>query len=189
MSMGAPRVVRVAGRQFVVAFVRRGSEVVAELEEADGTRRRLRLEAGRAGRLLLDGRPLEYALLRRDRKTFVLSAHGEEWPVEVLSAGEAALGPGAGEAAGRRTGSLVVRAPMPGRVLAVEVAEGDLVDAGTGLFVVEAMKMENEIRSPRAGRVARVAIKEGEPVELDQPLCELLVGPAGDGGGPAGGRS
>ncbi len=58
-----------------------------------------------------------------------------------------------------------VRAPMPGRIVAVHVKEGDEVEAGAPLVVVEAMKMENEIRAPRSGRIARVAVTPGASVE------------------------
>jgi biotin carboxyl carrier protein len=56
-------------------------------------------------------------------------------------------------------------APMPGRIVRALVAPGQAVDAGQGLVVMEAMKMENELRSPRAGRVAEVRAREGQTVE------------------------
>ncbi len=62
-------------------------------------------------------------------------------------------------------GELRIMAPMPGRVLRVLVKPGDDVEARQGLVVVEAMKMENEIRSPRAGRVKDVAVADGQSVE------------------------
>lgn len=63
-----------------------------------------------------------------------------------------------------------VRAPMPGRVLAVHVSAGDQVESGQGLVVVEAMKMQNELRSPRKGRVAEVCVKTGDSVASGEPL-------------------
>jgi biotin carboxyl carrier protein len=170
--VGPPRIVRVAERAFKVSFAREGGVLVAHVEDETGVRHRFRLEPGRTGRLLLDGRPLEYALARKGRGSAALSAGGAEWPVEVLDAAAAS----GGQARASVPRRLAVRAPMPGRVLAVEVAEGDEVEAGKGLFIIEAMKMENEIRAPRAGRVANLAVREGEPVEQDQALCELLAG-------------
>ena len=67
----------------------------------------------------------------------------------------------------------VVRAPMPGLVVRVEVAVGDAVVAGAGLVVVEAMKMENELRAPGAGVVAAVHVTPGAPVEKGAPLVTL----------------
>ncbi len=58
-----------------------------------------------------------------------------------------------------------VRAPMPGLVLRVEVADGAEVEAGDTLLVLEAMKMENAIKAPAAGRVRSVAVAAGEAVE------------------------
>jgi pyruvate carboxylase subunit B len=79
-------------------------------------------------------------------------------------------GAGAGPA-----GPRPVVAPMPGMVLKVEVKEGDDVREGQGVVIVEAMKMENELRAAGAGRVVRVHVKEGEAVEKDQVLVELAA--------------
>src|SRR5262249_26007362 len=57
------------------------------------------------------------------------------------------------------------KAPMPGKLVRVLVAAGDEVVAGQGLVVVEAMKMENELRAPRAGRVKELPAREGQAVE------------------------
>jgi pyruvate carboxylase subunit B len=64
-------------------------------------------------------------------------------------------------------------APMPGMVVKVEVAEGDVVREGQGVVIVEAMKMENELRAAGAGRVRRVHVSRGQAVEKDQVLVEL----------------
>jgi biotin carboxyl carrier protein len=58
-----------------------------------------------------------------------------------------------------------VSVPMPGKVVAILVAEGDAVDRGQGLVIVEAMKMENEVRSPIAGEVKEIKVKPGDTVE------------------------
>ena len=79
-------------------------------------------------------------------------------------------GPAGGQAAG------VVRAPMPGMVLRLEVEEGQRVSRGDGLVVLEAMKMENELRAPGDAMVTRVHAVPGVAVEKGAPLVEL--GPA-----------
>jgi excisionase family DNA binding protein len=67
-----------------------------------------------------------------------------------------------------------VKAPMPGNVLSVRVSEGDIVEAGQVLVVLEAMKMENTIPALAAGRVARVLVKPGQQVERKETLIELV---------------
>ena len=70
-------------------------------------------------------------------------------------------------------GSGIVVAPMPGLVVRVEVAVGQRVEAGAGLVVVEAMKMENELRATRAAMVAAVHVAPGQAVEKGAPLVTL----------------
>jgi biotin carboxyl carrier protein len=60
---------------------------------------------------------------------------------------------------------------MPGKVIRVLVNAGDEVEAGQGLVVVEAMKMQNEIRSPKKGKVERLPVKEGQAVNAGEVLC------------------
>jgi len=66
---------------------------------------------------------------------------------------------------------------MPGRVVKVLVARGDVVTARQGLVVVEAMKMENELRAPHAGTVAEVRVREGEPVEANTVVVVIEPSP------------
>jgi|APLak6261679142_1056127.scaffolds.fasta_scaffold00013_70 biotin carboxyl carrier protein len=67
-------------------------------------------------------------------------------------------------------GKQTVTAPMPGKIVKVFVKVGDEVAEGQGLVVVEAMKMENELKSPKAGKVTEVITKEGATVENGAPL-------------------
>lgn len=78
---------------------------------------------------------------------------------------------------GRKQGALEVEgrqqivAPMPGKVIRLLVKAGDEVEAGQGLVVVEAMKMQNEIRSPKKGKVERLQAKEGQAVNAGEILA------------------
>jgi biotin carboxyl carrier protein len=70
-------------------------------------------------------------------------------------------------------GVQTVSTPMPGKVVRVLVAPGDAVAAGQGLLVVEAMKMQNEMKAPRAGRVLSVTVKEGATVAAGEVLATI----------------
>jgi acetyl-CoA/propionyl-CoA carboxylase biotin carboxyl carrier protein len=63
---------------------------------------------------------------------------------------------------------------MQGTVLAVEVSEGDEVQAGQVVCVVEAMKMENEITAPRSGKVSELGVEAGQPVTTGQVICLVV---------------
>jgi biotin carboxyl carrier protein len=77
------------------------------------------------------------------------------------------------DAADARSGPLSVTAPMPGRIVKVLVNVGDAVAARQGVVVVEAMKMENELRSPRAGTVKEVRVAVGALVEARTVLVVI----------------
>ena len=66
-----------------------------------------------------------------------------------------------------------VRAPLPGKIIAMRVKVGQMTKAGDLICLLEAMKMENELYSPRDGKVKEVFVTEGETVELDQVLVSL----------------
>lgn len=66
-----------------------------------------------------------------------------------------------------------ILAPMPGKVIRVLVAAGDAVEAGQGLIVVEAMKMQNEMKAPKAGTIAQVNVIEGATVAVGETLLVI----------------
>ncbi len=77
------------------------------------------------------------------------------------------------EGLGRGHGPEAVVSVMPGKVVRVLVAAGDEVEAGQGLVVVEAMKMENEIGAPKAGRIASIDVEPGRAVEAGTTLLVI----------------
>ena len=79
----------------------------------------------------------------------------------------------AADAAGHAHGAASVVAPMPGRVVRVLVKAGDVVAVRQAVVVVEAMKMENELRAPKAGKVREVAATPGMPVEAGRVLMVI----------------
>ena len=70
-------------------------------------------------------------------------------------------------------GKQEIRAPMPGKIARVLVDKGQAVEAGEGLVVIEAMKMQNEIAAPQKGRVAEISVSEGDRVETGEKLLEV----------------
>jgi len=70
-------------------------------------------------------------------------------------------------------GPAAIVAPMPGKIVRVLVAEGDEVEAGQGIVVVEAMKMQNELKAPRAGRVTSLRVKTGDSVNAGAVLATV----------------
>jgi biotin carboxyl carrier protein len=70
-------------------------------------------------------------------------------------------------------GHVSIKAAMPGKVVRVLVAVGDEVTAGQGIMVVEAMKMQNELKAPRAGKVTSVSVKENDSVIAGAVLVSI----------------
>ena len=73
-------------------------------------------------------------------------------------------------AAGHEAGPAKIIAPMPGKVVRIIAAVGDEIEAGQGLVVVEAMKMQNEIKSPKTGKVTKIAVSEASAVNAGDLL-------------------
>jgi biotin carboxyl carrier protein len=79
----------------------------------------------------------------------------------------------AADASAHAAGEVAITAPMPGRVVRVLAAAGDAVNARQGIVVVEAMKMENELRAPRAGRIKEICAAPGTSVEAGRILAVI----------------
>jgi biotin carboxyl carrier protein len=92
--------------------------------------------------------------------------NGVAIPAEVFDPRDLRARPAAMASGGRSE----ISAPMPGKVIRVLVSEGDSVEVGQGLVVVEAMKMQNEMKSPKAGRVAEVRAQPGGAVLAGETL-------------------
>ena len=145
--------------------------------------------------ILVDGRPVEidpqnlesvrevepgvYSVLLKGRSFEVravtapdgLHVHtgGQRFTVEVRDPRDASRHSRAAVGSGRQN----ISTPMPGKVVRLLVSEGDAVDAGQGLVVVEAMKMQNEMKASRAGRVVEVRVRDGETVGAGDTLVVL----------------
>ena len=121
--------------------------------------------------LVVDGRP-RVVTVEREGSTARVWVDGAPVEVEVRTEADLLLerfGLDTGDAAAARE----VRAPMPGLVLRVSAAVGQTVDAGEGLVVLEAMKMENELTAPAAGTVTAIHAAAGDAVGKNDLLVEL----------------
>jgi biotin carboxyl carrier protein len=92
---------------------------------------------------------------------------GREFAASVSDPRKFRRGAGRLSAEGRQN----VNAPMPGKVVRLLVKAGEAVKAGQGLLVIEAMKMQNEIRSPKSGIVEKLSAAEGQPVNAGETLA------------------
>jgi biotin carboxyl carrier protein len=77
---------------------------------------------------------------------------------------------------GQESGEHSVRAPIPGLISKIKVQEGQKIEQNQGLFILEAMKMENEIRSEFAGIIQKINVQEHSPVEKNQVLLIISAG-------------
>jgi biotin carboxyl carrier protein len=112
----------------------------------------------------------EIAIEPQRQGRLLVHVDGQAVPVTVLAPGKRRS---ASDGAASTAGPAAIVAPMPGRIVKVLVAPGDIVTAGQGLVVVEAMKMENELRAPRGGTVAEVRVREGVPVDANAVLVVI----------------
>ena len=149
-----------------------GFPVRARLRRFDGVRARLEHE-GSEGPNETD---VLFGPISADRRrgTEVREVVVEGWRIEVEIEPErrAVLRERArrGAGAASKGGPIEVRAIIPGRVVAVSVSPGDDVEAGQKILVVEAMKMQNELRAPREGSVERVGVAVGDTIEVGDLL-------------------
>ncbi len=121
--------------------------------------------------LLIGGRSYEIDLLRMEDALMVL-VDGQPFRVEIQEEQERRLRAAAGKGE-VKTGKRTVAAPMPGKVVRLLVRPGDVVRPGDGIIVVEAMKMENELKAVAAGTVKEVRVVEGKAVSAGEILVVM----------------
>jgi biotin carboxyl carrier protein len=122
--------------------------------------------------LSVDGRPETLVMQPSGRGQWVVGMRGERWDIEVVDERTRHIRSLTG-GADRQRGAGTLRAPMPGLVVRVLVEPGQMVARGGGLVVLEAMKMENELKAAVDGTVRTVRVGTGEPVEKGQVLVEF----------------
>ena len=112
--------------------------------------------------LIVDNRSFEIEVDNTDDEYRVL-VDGRNYRIHLVD--ERRVRVGAAQSGLQLQGRQMVSVPMPGTIIAVLVAIGDAVEMGQGLVIVEAMKMENEVRSPISGEVKEIKVKPGDTVE------------------------
>lgn len=120
--------------------------------------------------LLVNSRCFEASVADHERVKLV-SINGEKFEIDLTD--ELSFMAGTPSVHNGHVGEEIVKTPMPGVVVAVEVECGQKIDAGSPVVIVEAMKMQNEISSVGGGTVKEVLVRKGETVESNQKLVVI----------------
>lgn len=104
---------------------------------------------------------------------YELAAPAVAAPAAAPAAVAPAADPAAAPAAGALAAGEVITSPMPGNILKINVTQGQKVNEGDVLIVLEAMKMENEISATKSGTVAQISVTKGAVVETGTPLVVI----------------
>jgi len=140
-----------------------GERMAAALSSVPGSPVRL---------LVLDGRSVALPMEPAGAGRWAITLHGERREVEVVDARMRHIRSLTGDSR-QKTGGGTLLAPMPGLVVRVQVEAGQDVAAGTPVVVLEAMKMENQLKTAVAARVVAVRVEAGQAVEKGQVLLEF----------------
>lgn len=161
----------VAGQVHQISIQRNDSVVVAEV---DGRPYKLELrDLGDSEYLLIDGSTLYNCRVENnpnDREHVEVSIRGVTHQVRLTDPKRLR---GTESGAGHDKGTARIMAPMPGKVVRVLVEAGAEVEAGTGILVVEAMKMQNEMKAPKAGHVVSIRALAGSTVNAGDILAVI----------------
>jgi pyruvate carboxylase subunit B len=162
-------------------FVRIGAEEHEVVLDADGVHldgedvaARVAAIEGTPVRMVTIGDEVHRVVVRPggSRGRYTLWLDGHRFDVEALDERTRAINERSGVSA-KASGPAPVVAPMPGLIVRINAAVGDAVAAGQGLVVMEAMKMENELRAQAAGKVKTILVATGTAVEKGALLIEL----------------
>ena len=119
----------------------------------------------------VNGEEFEVEIELNDDGTYEATVEGQTFSIEVPNAQAAPRARRGG--GGKKKKSGTVSANIPGKVVTVEVKEGDVVKEGQVILILEAMKMQNEIQAPVDGTVINVACEEGQAIEANVPIVVI----------------
>jgi biotin carboxyl carrier protein len=122
--------------------------------------------------LIIDGKSYESYVYEAEEGLQVLM-RGRLYNLTVEDEREKRLRAAAGSGM-TEAGEFNLKAPMPGLVAALLVTEGQKVEKGQVILILESMKMQNELKTPKAGTIGRIRVKQGESVEQRQTLLSVL---------------
>jgi len=155
--------------------------------------KKIQISLSNAHKAIIDGKEFDYRLSRINHNTFNLSIDNKSYLISaeknnsseyiitlngqviesrVLSALQERAA-GLIESVSVKNTTTFLKSPMPGMILKIKRQAGEFVHQGDSLLILEAMKMENDIRSPVSGTIKEVRIKEGQPVEKGIPLMVI----------------
>ena len=161
----------VAGKNHQISIQRREAVVLAEV---DGRRYRLELrDMGDSEYLLIDGNTVYNCRVENSRNhpgDIEVSLRGINYPVKITDPKRLRSAQGGAE---HDKGAARILAQMPGKVVRVLVEAGAEVETGAGILVVEAMKMQNEMKAPKAGRVVSIHAQVGSTVNAGDILAVI----------------
>ena len=160
--------VRIGGRDVPLEIERDGERCRFRLGDAPMREALVRLVEPGIYSVLAGGSNFE-ARIEASQGDWIVAIGGRRYEIGVIDPRERSRRPGAAGVEGRQN----ITAPMPGKVIRVLVARGDSVAPGQGLIVVEAMKMQNEMKAHKAGKVIAIAAREGATVAAGEVLATI----------------
>lgn len=161
--------VKIGGRDRTVEIARDGEKTQFCLDGREIAADLMEVQPGIYS-VLIGGQAFEASVTADSSSSRVLIG-GQEFPFEI--ADPRRWNRGRGGMAGAE-GKQSIAAPMPGKIVRLLVKNGDSVEIGQGLIVVEAMKMQNEIKSPKAGKIERLDAREGQAVNAGEILAVIV---------------
>ena len=123
--------------------------------------------------LIMDGKSYEAYVYPAEQEGWQVLLMGRLYPALVEDERDKRLKASSGGGVSERA-EFHLKSPMPGLVVAVNVSEGQAVQKGDVLIILESMKMQNELKSPRAGTISRLRAQSGDRVEQQQTLLSVV---------------
>lgn len=157
----------VNGKSHSLEVNKENSLVHFSLPDRSGSASILEVEPG-VYSVLLDGKSYR-AQITRNERSITVEVRGHIFDVEITDPRAPSRNTSGRSTEGRQT----IVAPMPGKVIRLLVSEGDRVEPGQGIVVMEAMKMQNELKAQRAGSVVSLPVAEGATIGAGQVLATI----------------